>query len=120
MSDQNLTDWYQPDQKPVRIGPYEVNSGEPYIRFQFWNGKFWGMLSGTIAECIDNRDFVSILQSLPWRGLSEDPSAGYITVRIPRPVDVSDPVFRSTVVRFSSSAIARESILLIRAAMGVK
>ena len=82
MADQKLTDWYEPEQRPVRAGMYQrdftaaFGAGLTGAHEVEWNGIKWVAKNGRT---------ISQFQSLPWRGLSVDPNAGYITVRIPRP-----------------------------------
>lgn len=59
----NLTPWYPPEIKPVRIGDYEckycVERGATVNR-HYWNGKRW---------CMSRDDPLTGLFSVIWRGL---------------------------------------------------
>lgn len=60
-----LTPWYRADQKPVRVGWYEVKSPtNPDITFTLqWNGQEWGHY-----DCFFWYD--ALLQNREWRGLT--------------------------------------------------
>ena len=83
MAYQNLTVWYLGGRQPVREGIYMRRWGSQSY-YSFWDGKNWGFLERDIASA-NRHGKVSSHQMLPWRGLSVDPNAGYITVMIPRP-----------------------------------
>ena len=94
MNDLKLTDWYTGDQKPMKVGPYQRRysslrgwSGSAPL-YCWWDGKFFKLPMRKPDECKAS-DGNSDHQDIPWRGLAEDPNAGYVTVRIPRPVRVS-------------------------------
>lgn len=70
-----LTDWFQGDVKPIRVGIYErrYKSG---IYFSKWNGIHWGFGHCKVKFANLTEDFLSQYQNLPWRGLSKDPKGG--------------------------------------------
>lgn len=56
-----LTEWYRPDQKPVRVGWYERLMYKSRF-MDYWNGEEF--LYG-------KRGWACILQELPWRGIAK-------------------------------------------------
>lgn len=59
------TDWYEPHQKPVRVGLYEISffdSGWSYEWWALWDGRHWRDHSG--CTLID--------QNITWRGLTTE------------------------------------------------
>lgn len=55
-----LTGWYRPDQKPVRVGWYQVRF-EDFDALFFWNGCQWEILIGHEA----------LRQDWEWRGIAK-------------------------------------------------
>lgn len=48
-----LTDWYEPFQKPVRIGVYMTETpirytGQVFHRYSYWDGEFWYLPCGYV------------------------------------------------------------------------
>lgn len=61
-----LTDWYDADIKPVRVGVYQVESDMGnFPIFAYYNGQEW---------CDkDNRELIYFKQDRTWRGLAHEP-----------------------------------------------
>lgn len=66
-----VTPWFSPGTKPTRLGIYQRRSGarRPTIMYSFWNGYFWGLLSGTIQDAVANKFVLSAMQRMEWRGI---------------------------------------------------
>lgn len=76
--EEDYTDWFQPEVKPVHIGPYmtevsNVNHIQP--AFQYWDGVDWGLRSLTANASLRNQahKISSRFQNVPWRGLKAKP-----------------------------------------------
>jgi hypothetical protein len=60
-----LTDWYEPHQKPVRVGIYEsqiFDAGFVYDWFVWFDGRHWR----------DKFDMTLINQNIAWRGCATE------------------------------------------------
>lgn len=66
-----LTPWFSGDLKPVRVGPYPRQFVDKEF-YSFWNGHFWGFISTSLELAYENREFHSLHQCLPWRGLLKE------------------------------------------------
>ena len=67
------TGWYTGDQKPVRVGVYKRQPPHsPNVNFSWWNGRWWGIFSGTSIEAELCKHKASWFQNLPWCGLTEE------------------------------------------------
>jgi hypothetical protein len=62
-----MTEWYPPEIKPVRVGEYEIWSN--YSMRLWWNGDSWGT---------GNYELLPWLQNCHWRGLAADPKKGNV------------------------------------------
>jgi len=79
-SKEQLTGWYPPHIKPVRVGVYETRlpgwnevwGGSSFKCFKHWDGEFWGYASETIDEAQIYADQQSISQHNYWRGLKTE------------------------------------------------
>lgn len=75
-----LTEWYNGDQKPVRVGVYERSYDlypsfitRSYSYFCWWDGRGFGMGQNSAKLC-DNlkmSEGASVMQDLPWRGVQK-------------------------------------------------
>lgn len=73
-----LTDWYNADQKPVRVGVYE-RSYKLYPSFYdrsyycWWNGRSFGFGRDSPKLCsyLKMSEGASLIQDLPWRGVQK-------------------------------------------------
>lgn len=69
------TTWFPGNMKPVHVGVYERNhklSGKAL--FQFWNGKYFGLLANAPDQAVNGKFRKSWLQKQkPWRGLAVKP-----------------------------------------------
>lgn len=65
-----LTPWFPPASKPERPGVYLVQHG--WHVYSRWDGQRWGKTYFDIYTAATT-PFVCENQSLPWRGLREDP-----------------------------------------------
>ena len=66
-----LTGWYQGDQKPVRVGVYlrDYEDGDHW--YSYWNGKYFSVADDRL-DCVEStKDWKSIQQNLPWRGVAK-------------------------------------------------
>lgn len=66
-----LTDWIDGDTKPVRVGVYERDFYFG-ITYCYWDGKKWCKGHANIDDAVLKKS-KSTFQSLPWRGLAEEP-----------------------------------------------
>jgi len=69
-----LTDWYGPDQKPVRAGSYETRfkcENKWYRGYSLWTGEFWACQFETPERAI--YDSLRSRQTKEWRGLAKEP-----------------------------------------------
>lgn len=79
IEDMPVTQWFGRGVEPERIGVYE--SGTYELRggqivgglFQFWNGKFWGMVEDSVKDAYRHRNYRSSFQEEYWRGLVSKP-----------------------------------------------
>ena len=69
---ENITDWYDPKQKPRRIGIFQRNYFGRFW-YSYWNGSFWGQLSAFSNTAVAARLTESQYQELPWRGYTRNP-----------------------------------------------
>jgi hypothetical protein len=65
----DLTDWFDPNEKPYHIGVYETRGAGGFVRYQHWDGEMWGFSSSTPKEANRNRKEISAHQNRHWRGL---------------------------------------------------
>lgn len=78
MSNENLTDWFPADVKPVHVGIYWTKDSDGAEWFSPWQGTHWGF--GVSLFGIDqgawpsNQSGMSPCQHRPWRGLAEKPA----------------------------------------------
>lgn len=63
----NLTPWYPPHIKPVRVGVYETDSESE--AYQHWNGEWWGYCAHNKELAFFVRDAKSSHRFPRWRGL---------------------------------------------------
>jgi len=84
MKKPKLTRWFQPHEKPILIGVYEVKNifGEVKGTFAHFNGIDWAGYNSSISGALDNRNIqesrngiLRPYQDKIWRGLAEDPNA---------------------------------------------
>ena len=73
-----LTDWFDGDTKPSRVGVYErsdegtwLQDGKP--NYSYWDGHKWGLSTWAIENSVGWAGVSSTEQRLPWRGLADDP-----------------------------------------------
>lgn len=70
-----LTPWFAAGTVPARPGVYRVRAHSPRIvRFQYWNGKFWGLRSAVpdVAARRLSRESRSAFDAPEWRGLTAE------------------------------------------------
>jgi len=67
-----LTPWISGDIKPDLPGVYLRDYGDGADGYSKWNGREW-MWYHKKAEIADTESTKSSYQSLPWRGLAQDP-----------------------------------------------
>jgi len=76
MKQDKVTTWFEPSQKPVRVGMYQVKNflGVIAVGFcwSYWDGKKWGFQCDTKKEAFDYRNPTSCFQSKMWRGLTHE------------------------------------------------
>jgi len=67
-----LTKWYPGHIKPVRVGVYQkhIDFNVPYF-YSYWDGEFWGLISGTPSGAKKWRDLASRAQNYFWRGVAK-------------------------------------------------
>lgn len=75
---EDYTDWFGPEIKPVHHGPYlTVLPAALHITpaFQYWDGVDWGLRSVSANSSVRNQaDKISSRhQNVPWRGLKVKP-----------------------------------------------
>lgn len=71
-----VTQWFDGAVKPVHIGVYERSIyGSGSTAFWNWNGQYWEH-GGYRTPTVPRHRLVtpSLNQSLPWRGLAENPN----------------------------------------------
>ena len=68
------TAWFPGYVRPARVGVYQTGDSDD-LNFQHWNGTWWGMLGVSADNALEFADDVSVFQSLPWRGLTQNPEA---------------------------------------------
>jgi hypothetical protein len=67
-----LTDWFPPEIKPVRIGVYQRQFSN-YSSYSWWNGKHFS-IGREFPSALDIHSAQeSVFQNKPWRGLSVKP-----------------------------------------------
>jgi hypothetical protein len=79
---QTVTQWFH-GENPEHIGVYERDISETPLTFAFasptlfsyWNGKRWGLGDKTPEIAMLHMCEPSGYQTLPWRGLAEEPEA---------------------------------------------
>jgi len=65
----NLTPWYPPHIKPVRIGAYETDAMSGGV-YQYWDGFRWSSYCNSPQSAFRFRASKSGYQSPCWRGLT--------------------------------------------------
>lgn len=67
------TGWYSGDQKPVRVGLYEVKNRDDSRRvgYKWWDGKRWSLFRRNLQEAVAFNRKPSGFQESIWRGLTE-------------------------------------------------
>lgn len=60
-----LTPWYPPEVKPVRVGAYLIRSSE-VVWYRWWNGKKWGLGGHTPMQAYRMRRSKALNRE--WRG----------------------------------------------------
>jgi hypothetical protein len=66
------TGWYSGDQKPVRVGLYEVQLRPEYFGYKFWSGKAWGAFAFEKEYAAAWKHIVEGQQEINWRGLTQE------------------------------------------------
>lgn len=75
MARPTLTDWFGPNHKPTREGPYEtITDGKR--GWSFWTGKGWGWQAPTREGCLAFRNNRMADQDKSWRAHAQ-PYQGY-------------------------------------------
>ena len=72
----SMTPWFEPDQKPVRVGVYQTRLGishHSYDGWCYWNGLFWAGAQGTKRAAEHYKFMPSIEQDRQWRGIVKAP-----------------------------------------------
>lgn len=78
MKKHKLSPWHDMDKLPVRYGVYGVtgrnNPCDNYgpISYQYWNGKWWGLMCSSPIDAYKNRNDKSLFQDSKWRGILKD------------------------------------------------
>lgn len=70
---EKLTPWFPGDVKPVRMGAYMRKYEDGMTVYCKWNGLCW-LCAASTARNAANETVPSGWQSLPWRGLAQDPA----------------------------------------------
>lgn len=66
-----LTPWFDGSQKPVRVGMYQRRMRVwDRLCWSWWDGQLWSRVRPRKAEAYIDRNYVSVFQNLPWRGLA--------------------------------------------------
>lgn len=68
---QELTPWFSSRAKPVHKGVYMTDYG--CVGYTYWDGKRWGIQSGTIIAANHDRSHSGASQRKRWRGLAVKP-----------------------------------------------
>ena len=74
MSKPKLTRWFPGAVEPSRPGVYQRQIDGSYFMYGRWTGVAW-MFSEKTADAAAKTGLYSVLYSLPWRGLAQDPKA---------------------------------------------
>jgi hypothetical protein len=75
----SLTPWFPPEVKPVRDGVYEINDPEGGKLYRLFRKHRWyyGSTQIKIAAKVSEGDIIPLVvlkeDTLPWRGLTENP-----------------------------------------------
>lgn len=77
-----VTPWFDGNVRPVYPGVYQRNYGygglkDPDIGYCLYDGKLW-MVWGNTAERASKYSRNCYMQSLPWRGLANDPATNLV------------------------------------------
>lgn len=72
MGEDNITPWFDPKTKPIRLGVYQRNYFGR-LWYSYWNGSYWGQLSALYQFAVHYRLIESQYQELPWRGYTRNP-----------------------------------------------
>ena len=70
--DDQLTDWFPPEIKPVHVGVYQTD----FCGYAHWNGKKWGYGRLSPLDAKTCAVYRSAIQNKSWRGLNFNPQAG--------------------------------------------
>jgi hypothetical protein len=72
------TEWYRGDQKPVRVGAYKRKYRDKQRSllgdwFSWFDGQNFGIAFFTLKACQKHKANceISLMQNLPWRGVSK-------------------------------------------------
>lgn len=74
------TRWIDGAVKPTMLGVYQRDYRNAHsdrsegITFSHWNGEYWGLYGVSEDDAAHWGSHSSLYQSLPWRGLAQDPS----------------------------------------------
>ncbi|MDR8915841.1 hypothetical protein [Burkholderia multivorans] len=75
ITDDMLTEWFDPDTKPVHRGVYKTEliiCGLVKRGFSYWNGKQWSNVKDTAQEAAQfAKRFLPGIQFKYWKGLKE-------------------------------------------------
>ena len=66
-----MTRWFQPHEKPVRKGVYEIKDFNPNTVFAYWNGHKW-MCSFDAIDIASHCRYETSWQDKSWRGFMKD------------------------------------------------
>ncbi len=64
-----LTPWFSGDQKPIRVGVYEVKYPFPFPVYSYWDGADWKTITISVKAAYKHKRFADKVQNLPWRGV---------------------------------------------------
>lgn len=67
------TPYFSGNVDPFHVGPYERDMGRCSTGFSLWNGQQWCHIARTPESAVDHRNYLSMFQNLPWRGLASKP-----------------------------------------------
>ena len=64
-----VTQWFDAWNKPFRKGVYQTFDDKTPL-YQYWNGKYWGLLFNTIDGAAKFANKRSHWQNVKWRGVA--------------------------------------------------
>jgi hypothetical protein len=80
MAKPKLTDWFPAEARPTLPGAYQRDYRKSKkgdrdigVTYSYWNGYYWSLFGGTPVIAKNWQGYKSAHQSLPWRGLAEQP-----------------------------------------------